>query len=592
MKYLFLLLLLSPFVSAQNNLITDSLENRLSTLHGQERFEPLYQLAKIYSRTNPEKSLNYAQESYQLADSLKNDSLIISSLNALAIINFYLGENFEGLKYQNRMIAMLEKKIIEDPESMYLKRKISSAYNNAGTILGDLGEREEAIEKFFQAEKYASELLETMPEDDDLFDLKISLFNNIGLLFYHTGNPVKGLEFIKDALELSEQSKNYEKIALSLNNLGLVQISQNQLKEAQANYIRALDINLKLEDSITIGGNYHNMGWIYEKKMQYDSALFYYDKSLAISKRMSYPFGISNTLCNIGSIYIEMGNLNRAEKTLTLSLNIAITAGILELQEKAYKRFYELYQKKGDYKIANEYQNKYHQTSDSSFNLQSNNQLAYWQIRYETEKKDKEILGLHKNMEIKDLKIARKNGMIWSLVAIAVIVLIFSVLLGIQLKRKLSAYKNLVKKNIEVIEKEKVMDQSLEKLKKGSDLPETSEQDQPAELIEKLKEYIQKEKPYLYSNINLDDLAKKLDTNRSYLSKAINDHFGYNFNAFINTLRIKECIKLFSDKKYNHLSLEGIGQMAGYHSRISFYNNFKKATGVTPSYFRNEATKK
>jgi len=106
------------------------------------------------------------------------------------------------------------------------------------------------------------------------------------------------------------------------------------------------------------------------------------------------------------------------------------------------------------------------------------------------------------------------------------------------------------------------------------------------DLIEKLNIYFDEEKPYLYSNINIEDVSAQIDTNRTYLSKAINNVFNKSFNTLINEFRIREARQLMTDSKYNHISLEGIGQMVGYNSRTVFYNNFKKVTGLTPPYFR------
>ncbi|MCK4677722.1 MAG: tetratricopeptide repeat protein [Bacteroidales bacterium] len=594
MKYLILLLLLlfSSSTSAQNSLLTDSLENRLSALHGEERFKPLYQLAKLYSRTDPDKSLKYAKESYFLADSLQNDSLIISSLNALAIIHFYLGENFEGLKFLNMMITILEQKISDHPESIYYKRIISNAYNNAGTILSDIGEIEEAIGKFFSAEKFASELLNDLPDDVDLFDLKIMLYNNIGLLFYQTGNQDKGLEFLEIALEMSEQNELIESIALSLNNIGLINVSQNRLTEAFENYKRALKINHLTGDSITIGGNLHNLGWVYEKRMMYDSALFHYNNSLDISKRLKYQYGISNTLRSIGFIQTEMGNLGPAERVLEEALSIAVNSGIMELQEKAYKNLYELFQKKGDYKLANEYQDKYHQTTDSLYNLKSSNQLAYWQTRYETEKMEMENLALHKNNEIQQLKITRKNSHMLLLIIASVALLVFVVIILVMYRQKDRAYRNIVRKNMEIVAVEKQLYKSSLKTTEGPEprgAASIDENDIENEtLIESLEEYLTDEKPYLSPNITLNEICKHINTNRSYLSKFINHHFHLNFNTWINSYRVKEARRLLSEQHYDHISIEGIGELAGFNSKATFHASFKKSIGVTPYYYRQK----
>jgi AraC-like DNA-binding protein len=67
----------------------------------------------------------------------------------------------------------------------------------------------------------------------------------------------------------------------------------------------------------------------------------------------------------------------------------------------------------------------------------------------------------------------------------------------------------------------------------------------------------------------------------------IKDNFNRNFNGFINELRIKEARRLLADSKYDHLSIEGIGAMAGFSTKVTFHSIFKRQIGITPSYFRN-----
>jgi YesN/AraC family two-component response regulator len=105
-------------------------------------------------------------------------------------------------------------------------------------------------------------------------------------------------------------------------------------------------------------------------------------------------------------------------------------------------------------------------------------------------------------------------------------------------------------------------------------------------LIVKFKRLMAEEKPYLEAGLTLDDMCKKLNTNRTYLSQMIHDNFNQNFNGYLNELRIKEARRLLTESKYDHLSIEGIGEMVGFRNKVTFHSIFKKYIGVTPSYFR------
>ena len=111
------------------------------------------------------------------------------------------------------------------------------------------------------------------------------------------------------------------------------------------------------------------------------------------------------------------------------------------------------------------------------------------------------------------------------------------------------------------------------------------------ELLEKLELELNSKKVFLDEKLTLNTLAKKLKTNRSYLSETINTHYQISFSNLINKHRIKEASELLIDKNYQHYSIEGIAKTVGYRNISSFNSAFKKETGITPSYFRKSNPK-
>jgi AraC-like DNA-binding protein len=53
----------------------------------------------------------------------------------------------------------------------------------------------------------------------------------------------------------------------------------------------------------------------------------------------------------------------------------------------------------------------------------------------------------------------------------------------------------------------------------------------------------------------------------------------------MNQLRIQEAQKMFAEGKHKIMSIEGIADAVGFHSRSVFNLHFKKFSGVTPSVF-------
>lgn len=95
-----------------------------------------------------------------------------------------------------------------------------------------------------------------------------------------------------------------------------------------------------------------------------------------------------------------------------------------------------------------------------------------------------------------------------------------------------------------------------------------------------IRRYIEEEKAYLNSNLRIEDVARKLATNRTYISKAINRMTGFNFNTYLNKLRIKAAIEMI--EKDPNMPLEIVAEKCGFNTASAFTKVFKKETGITP----------
>jgi len=189
--------------------------------------------------------------------------------------------------------------------------------------------------------------------------------------------------------------------------------------------------------------------------------------------------------------------------------------------------------------------------------------------------KDDEIALM--NLELKK----KHNGLLASFIVIScfVIALVFIITLY---RHKREAYRLLVRKNMQWADQE-----DADYLQTGSNehKPERSSADDII-LMKEIQRIIVTEKGYADSSLTLNTLAEKINVNRSYISSAINKTTGKNFNAYINEFRIKEAIKQLSDKKSFSLTIDEIAFRSGFTNRQSFYESFKKITGLSPTGFR------
>jgi AraC-like DNA-binding protein len=82
-------------------------------------------------------------------------------------------------------------------------------------------------------------------------------------------------------------------------------------------------------------------------------------------------------------------------------------------------------------------------------------------------------------------------------------------------------------------------------------------------------------------------LARHLATNTTYLSRALNEGLGQNFNEFINRLRV-EAVRAELSRPALDRDVLAVALDAGFNSKASFNRVFKRLTGSTPTDFRRQ----
>lgn len=120
----------------------------------------------------------------------------------------------------------------------------------------------------------------------------------------------------------------------------------------------------------------------------------------------------------------------------------------------------------------------------------------------------------------------------------------------------------------------------------GSTKPELSgyciSEEEVSEIIDDLKIKMEVEEAFLNQEVSLRNLAKAIGTHPNKLSKIINQHFGKNFNDYINQYRLQKFKKLALSSENKHLTILGLAYDSGFNSKTVFNTFFKKELGVTP----------
>jgi tetratricopeptide (TPR) repeat protein len=168
-----------------------------------------------------------------------------------------------------------------------------------------------------QAEKYFQILLKSLSNDDkDIPSIYIELGNiNVEIEEYNLA-----LNNYQYALDIHQKqiSKNYIRIGLSLNNIGVVYKHMRNIDQAIDYYRQSLDIYetkcLKNESNFYRANTIENLGLVYRDKNDFDTALNYLNLAYNIRRDIlpnDHPL-LANSLISIGNIYHDKNDFIQA----------------------------------------------------------------------------------------------------------------------------------------------------------------------------------------------------------------------------------------------------------------------------------------
>jgi AraC-like DNA-binding protein len=401
-------------------------------------------------------------------------------------------------------------------------------------------------------------------------------------------NYDKALKNFKESGEIFNSLQQKRSSAWTLGNIASVYKSQKDYPSAIVFYQKALQLQEEsndFKDKIAI--TLMNLGELNLEMKNLNDASSNFEKAYELFEQAENKEGMAKVIYNMGKLYTAGSLFQKATNAHLLSIDIAQKIGNQELLAANYFALAQVYRLMNQCQQAFQFNSLFLSTKDSIYNADFRNKLTEMQIQYETEKKDKEIELLKKDSQIKEVKQQRER-----VAFIALALVLFSVLVFLyQFSLKIKAYKLLVKKNMEVINAENKLDEPVllinTEISDDKNIEIPGNENQSNILVNQLIALMKDEKIYIDKEASLNKISDILGTNRTYLSEAIHKYLNTNFNDFLNEYRIKKSCKLLIDSDYQNMTIEAIASMVGFSTKATFNNAFKKFTGVTPSYFKN-----
>ncbi|MFD0863403.1 helix-turn-helix domain-containing protein [Sungkyunkwania multivorans] len=97
---------------------------------------------------------------------------------------------------------------------------------------------------------------------------------------------------------------------------------------------------------------------------------------------------------------------------------------------------------------------------------------------------------------------------------------------------------------------------------------------------------LENEHIYRSTELNLTKASEKLNISSNYLSQLVNKIADCNFSDFVNKYRVEDAKSKLANPEFSSYTMLAIGLEAGFNSKSTFYNAFKKHTGMSPSDYK------
>ena len=200
------------------------------------------------------------------------------------------------------------------------------AYNNIGSIYYMTGQYEQALEYY---QKALAIRLAIFGENHPFV---ARAYNNIGVIYKNQEKHKQALEYYRKSLtiQLTIYGEHHSDVAMSYQNIGSIYDAQGTYEQTLQYEKKSLAIRLAIfgENHPDVATSYHNIGLTYHKQGKYEQALEYHQKSLAIRLSIfeeNHP-SVARSYSNIGSMYDSQGKYEQAleyyQKALAIQLSI------------------------------------------------------------------------------------------------------------------------------------------------------------------------------------------------------------------------------------------------------------------------------
>lgn len=289
-------------------------------------------------------------------------------------------------------------------------------------------------------------------------------------------------------------------------------------------------------------------------------------------------------------VYLAYAHLLRLEnhqeaaiRTLRQGLNYIDGSGVSIHKGQLLRELSLCYRDAGQHEKALECAFDYQDYQERRFDDMRERALQETRIKHDLYSREQQIDRQQMELLDNQFKIALLGG--------GVVVLVVALGMGLYLYRKKDRlYGIIVSRNRESMQREQELLQQLKALRADEGSPQVAaglSSDKQQDLMTRFSALMEERRLFTDPSLTVAAVADELGTNRTYLSKAINESTGKTFTQVVNSYRIRQAMAEISDLEADK-PLKQIAVESGFSSLSTFYVAFQSAVGMTPARYRSK----
>lgn len=297
----------------------------------------------------------YYEEGVKLARQIQDHPLLRDLLASWGEARVYRGDYLEA------------KEIIQ--EALELTQELDSNPRRMGILLRVLGEVESSGGNNAKANQLFEQGLSHARQVND-FDIISTLLQDLGVGAERSGAYQQAEAYYAEGLICAKQVKYRQRMSAILMNMGMLAFKQRNYEKAEELYLESMEIARKTRApvQVRISSVLQNLGMLERVREKYSQAAIYLQESLAIAYQIEHKWLISETLYELGELYLAQDNITEAERAFTMALDVAQKIKGKELVAFAEYGLARVTQLRGEHAKAREWGEKSLQTFQGTDN--------------------------------------------------------------------------------------------------------------------------------------------------------------------------------------------------------------------------------